>query len=189
MKLQQTVAIVFLVVWALCIISLLTNLTQIKKLRLFIVYLSICYYSRLQLYSLHLSHANITHFDYGALNTWHLRSLKLSYNQLREIDFRSPTFAENSITELNLQGNELEEIRNLHRHNFPRLRSLSLARNQLPCTRLIHIIREWNGKFSDDPWDQKHDRDCYELNQLYSNPDAMLVAAEAETKRHKRKNL
>lgn len=54
----------------------------------------------------------------------------------------------------------------------------------------MHIVREWNGKFGDDPWNQKHDRDCYALNQLYSNPDAMLVAAatEPETKRRRKRN-
>lgn len=129
----------------------------------------------LRLYSLHLSHANITHFDYAALNMWHLRSLKLSYNQLREINFRATSFSVNSITELNLEGNELMEIRNLHRQHFQWLRSLSISQNQLPCTRLMHIIREWNGKFNDDPWRQKHGRDCYQLNQQHSSEETQVV--------------
>lgn len=134
----------------------------------------------LRLYSLHLSHANITHFDYGGLNMWHLRSLKLSNNQLREIDFRATSFTVNSITELNLEGNELTEIRNLHRQHFQWLRSLSISQNQLPCTHLMHIVREWNGKFNDDPWKQKHSRDCYALNQQHSNTEQQEVEAETE---------
>lgn len=119
----------------------------------------------LRLYSLHLNNANVTSFNYNALNLVYLRSLRLSENRLREIDFWSNTFADNSITELNLDGNELTEIRNLNRHRFKWLRKLAISKNRLPCEHLAHLIRMWNGKFVGNPWDQKHNENCHYLIQ------------------------
>lgn len=137
--------------------------------------LNIDKFKTLHLYSLHLSNANITDFDYGALNLRHLRSLKLSNNHLKEIDFRSTSFTDNSITELNLAGNELESIRNLNRQRFKWLRSLAISQNQMSCERLTQLIREWNGKFSDDPWQQKHGEDCrYLIQSLKSDSNTTI---------------
>lgn len=122
-------------------------------------------FKTLHLYSLHLSNANITNFNYNALNMVYLRSLRLSHNQLREIDFRSNSFADNSITELDLEGNELIEIKNLNRYRFKWLRSLAISKNQLSCECLTPLIRVWNGKFVGNPWEQKHGINCQYLNQ------------------------
>lgn len=110
-------------------------------------------------WNLHLNNANISFFNFDPLNQWPIRSFKIANNELQAIDFNaSPPKYET--TEIDLEGNELVEIRNLNRKRFPVLQTLNISKNRLSCDSLQQLVREWDGKLVGNPWNQKHGENC-----------------------------
>lgn len=110
---------------------------------------------------LNLSNTNLTTFNNKTLqNQDKLQTLDLSKNHLREIDLG---IISSKLRVLDLQGNNLTRIDNLRRAHFPRLRSVSVSRNQFDCDYLkSQMKRDWKEfTFSDDVYDQQHEENCF----------------------------
>lgn len=102
---------------------------------------------------LHLEQTNLIEFTADALrHQTKLIELNLSNNKIKSFDLR---FISNKLTALYLQGNDLMEIKFFTKQRFPQLSALNISKNRLPCKQLSELILEWNGRFIDDPWDQK----------------------------------
>lgn len=104
---------------------------------------------------LKLSNANIRIFDCTLLRKqMNFELLDLSYNQLDDINFRC---LPSKLVRLNLEENDLGYLpQNFTQANFPKLKTLGIARNMLRCTDLKRISRDWSGlEFIGNRWDQK----------------------------------
>lgn len=119
---------------------------------------NIMQYLGLRLDTLDLSGNSIGHFDFDIMrHLIGLVSFIFSANKLREIDLKPLS---GSIKELDFSGNDLIRIDNFEKSHFPLLKSLAISNNQFPCDHLKQLVREWNGTFKGDPWEQKHGKDC-----------------------------
>lgn len=131
---------------------------------------------------LDLSCTNIEHFNFSAFKyQMQLRFLNISYNRLRNADLAEFTGA---LVKLDLEGNDLIEIGNFSRSQFPQLESLAISENQFSCEFLRRFRREWDGlKFINDPMKQKH-RQCHLKSDL---PDstAEITSNSMSTSRNK----
>lgn len=107
---------------------------------------------------LNLSDANISSFDFSVFRYFvQLKIIRLSQNNLREIDAQ---FLPYNAVNLHLEDNDLVRIDNLNRTLYPYLSYLDISHNRLPCKYLVELVKEWNDTFLDDPWQQKHGKDC-----------------------------
>lgn len=113
----------------------------------------------INLESLNLSNSEILHIDLSAFKFLaNLHILDISNNKLREVHFE-PIM--NRLSGLYLAGNDLVEIENFDQAYFGQLTSLTIASNQLLCNYLRRLKSQWiELNFLDDPFDQKHGRDC-----------------------------
>lgn len=110
----------------------------------------------INLKTLHFGNTNMLHYDSSVLQQQtQLRFLNISYNQLTTIDLGSLS---KSLVKLDLEGNDLVEVRNLKRENFPMLESLAISKNRIPCEYLMSLSQDWEGlKFIGNPMEQTHD--------------------------------
>lgn len=113
----------------------------------------------LRLYSLYLNAASISRFDFNVLRKSNdLAILELSDNALETIDLEPLS---SYLLDLNLENNDLIDIKNFTPHQFPKLRNLIITQNRLPCDSLRQINTEWQDKVRDfQIWQQRHIEDC-----------------------------
>lgn len=114
------------------------------------------------LYFLNANNANVTQFAPDTLrNLKHLQSLQLAHNKIRQINFQqSPA----TLRKLDLRANDLTNIKNLNRKQFPVLERLSITKNRLEHHDVAQIKRDLEEGHvfhsrklfdNDFPWDQR----------------------------------
>lgn len=110
---------------------------------------------------LNLSNANLLNFDMKMLHQHkNLQIFDISFNKFQECDFTS--YAENNyLRRLNLDGNDLIEIRNLTQTHFPWLKTLAISKNRLSCADLKQLKRNWASVLTDNSMAQKHNNTCH----------------------------
>lgn len=110
--------------------------------------------------NLFLDNAYITNFEWDSLKRqMKLLDLRITNNKLNRIDLGAIS---TSLRWLNLEGNELIEIKNLTKQHFPSLESLKVSNNQLSCKALAQLKHEWRDKLINfNLWDQKHKQNCH----------------------------
>lgn len=110
--------------------------------------------------NLFLDNAYITIFEWDSLKRqMKLLDLRITNNKLNRIDLG---VISTSLRWLNLEGNELIEIKNLTKQHFPSLESLKVSNNQLSCKALAQLKHEWRDKLINfNLWDQKHKQNCH----------------------------
>lgn len=118
--------------------------------------------------SLNLSDTNISSIDFSAFkNFTNLHILDISNNKLQTLRFEPVT---NRLNHLYLAGNELSEIKNFDQMHFGQLKSLTIAKNQMPCKYLRKLTTQWiELTFDDHPFDQKHGKNCQSTMQSISD--------------------
>lgn len=158
-----------------CNIRNVLNLTQLLGTNLEVLDLSGNFLAALNadtfrtignLESLFLDNAYITHFDWNALQQQtKLLELRITNNNnLNGIDIG---VVSKSLKWLNLESNELMEIKHLTREHFPNLDNLRVSNNRLSCVYLMQITSEWMDKISNfDLWEQKHKQNCEQINNM-----------------------
>lgn len=111
---------------------------------------------------LNLSHTHLKHIDIGKKEN--LDVLDLSFNDLKTLDLISVA---RTIESLYLEGNELTEIiPNFTENNFLKLKKVSISMNQIPCSTLVQIMRNWPYlEFVGNSYKQKH-QDCSNVASL-----------------------
>lgn len=118
--------------------------------------------------SLNLSNTNVSSVDFSAFKIpTNLHILDLSNNRLQELRFEPIT---NRLSHLFLAGNDLIELKNFDQIHFVQLKSLTIAKNQMPCKYLRQLTIQWiELTFYDDPFDQKHGKNCQSTIQSISD--------------------
>lgn len=115
---------------------------------------------RSSIVELHLARNQIETIATASLqNAVNLAILDLSSNKLREIQFELTL---NQLERLNLNDNHLTQINRLTRSQFRSLKSIDIARNQLDCSNVHQLMREWDGaiEFNNEQLVQTHGKDC-----------------------------
>lgn len=114
----------------------------------------------INLENLYLDNAYISNIDWNTLQRQiKLTDLRITNNKLSEIDLGSVS---NSLRWLDLESNELVEMRHLTREQFPNLESLKISNNRLSCDHLMQLKHEWKDKLIHfNLWDQKHKLNCH----------------------------
>lgn len=118
--------------------------------------------------SLNLSDTNLLSIDLSAFKILtNLHIFDISNNRLQEIYFEPIT---NRLNHLYLAENDLIEIKNFDQTYFVQLKSLTIAKNQLPCKYLRHLKSEWiELNVVDDLFNQKHGKNCHSTIQSISD--------------------
>lgn len=124
---------------------------------------------------LNISNAKILTIDEDTFqNHTKIQCLDLSYNKLKQIDLG---LWRTALQQLNLEGNELNRIRNL---NFKSIILLGISNNRLQCqffwTHKMDLARK-NLKFIGDPWQQKHGKNCHSNSYLITLLAVVLIVA------------
>lgn len=116
------------------------------------------------LMNLVLREASITYFDPGSLqNQRDFMKLDLSHNKLHEINVGSIS---DNLRDLNLEGNDLIDIKSFSPAHFRSLKSLAIAKNQLDCPHLKRLKKDFQEvHFIGEPLDQQQFRDCRTSSQ------------------------
>lgn len=106
---------------------------------------------------LHLANTNLTYFDFNAIANQRdsLKFLDISNNKLKEMHF--PDWS-NTINGLYLNGNDLIELHNFHRSNFPQQwkKPFKIGQNRFSCEYLAELKREWTDLIGNDSLQQKY---------------------------------
>lgn len=111
-----------------------------------------------------LRRSNLSNFNFDTLkHHTRLYTLDISQNSFEKLDLQ--LLSGSPLHRLVLHDNELTEITNLTRSNFPNLSQLSVANNNFSCEFLNRFLqqikREFPGlEFVDDARQQKHGMDC-----------------------------
>lgn len=118
--------------------------------------------------SLNLSDTNLLRIDFSAFKILtNLHIFDISNNKLQQLHFEPIT---NRLNHFYLNGNDLIEIKNFDQIHFEQLKSLAIARNQLPCKYLRRLKSEWiELNVVDDLFEQKHGKNCHSTIQTISD--------------------
>lgn len=119
---------------------------------------------RLNLLNLYLNQANISSIDLEMLKeSSNLAYFEIANNSLTEIDLMP--LAGDYLIELNVSGNQLNTVRNLTPMNFPKLRFLNIARNQLPCDGSMQLVNDWTDRLVDFEHSLVNSVNCTQINE------------------------
>lgn len=138
----------------------------------------------LKLHHLNLANANISSFNFRTLeHDKKLYSLNISNNILRKVDLH---YLAKGLRQLYLDGNELTELNNLNRSNFPLLTHLSIADNNFSCDYLNETLTMINKEWSDlqligNSLHQKHGKKCEVIIETTTEQNKMSTATESVT--------
>lgn len=157
-----------------CSISNASELIELFGLNLWVLDLSMNFigdlrkvspFHRLNLLNLYLNQANISSFDLETLKeSSNLAYLEIANNSLNEIDLMPLSGA--YLIELNMSGNQLNTVNHLTPINFPKLRFLNVARNQLPCEMSRQLVNDWTDKLVDFEHSQMSgDLNCSDVSE------------------------
>lgn len=93
---------------------------------------------------LSLRNTNLSNIQYG---TFHhqkqLRSLDLSYNNLKKINFVMLHWNSGQLEMFYLDGNNLDDLNNLTKVNYPSLKFVSINENNFDCEYLSEVQQLW----------------------------------------------
>lgn len=94
--------------------------------------------------SLSLRNTNLSNIQYGTFHhQQQLRYLDLSNNDLKKINFGMLHWNSGQLERLYLDGNNLDDLTNLTRTNYPSLVYVSIDNNNFDCDYLSEIQRQW----------------------------------------------
>lgn len=114
-----------------------------------------------KLTELELRNLSLQSFELSALkNQRELKFLDISNNKLTTIDLQA--FPVNKFYHINLEGNDLIELTNLHQTDALKIQ-LDLANNQFPCIYLKQLKKDY--ELHGESWRQKNNRDCRTTTQ------------------------
>lgn len=96
---------------------------------------------------LSLRNTSLSNIEYGTFhNQQDLLTLYISYNNLEKIDFDILQWSFNSLETIYLNGNLLDNLDNLNKHNFPLLKYSSVDQNNFNCSYLSKILQLWKNQ-------------------------------------------
>lgn len=119
---------------------------------------------------LNLSRTNISNFGFQTFfHQRKLETLDISYNQLKVVDFTLLLRNFINLKTLNLEGNDLTEVKTLTNVYFPNLMNLGISRNRFSCDYLVKFLLQWpHLHIIYNPSDQMHidGVDCIHLEKI-----------------------
>lgn len=114
-----------------------------------------------KLTDLKLRNLNLQSFELNVLKFQRdLKFLDICNNKLTTIDLQS--FPVNNFNHINLEGNDLTELTNLHQTDALKIQ-LDVANNQFPCNYLKQLKKDY--ELCGESWRQKNNRDCRTTTQ------------------------